>query len=161
MHYVIRQQGRVSIFIGWMLIVMGILANIVFVVLAIALANALFLVFMPITAMLFIGGAINLRMGRRARLEIQPDQFIWCGFTGAEKSLQWNMVRQIHVPPQGSRRETAAVAELYDGNLIEIQALWKSPTTPSSYLGAPPQYNEEQHALIEGHKAYLARHGIF
>lgn len=157
MNHIVRSQGKVSIVVGWGLIAMGVLALACFVVLAIVLRDSMYLIFLFAPVLLFAGGWLNLWMGRRARLEIQPDQFIWCGFFGAPKSLPWQAVRQIYVPPLGSRRRLAALAQLNDGAVVEIEALWESPTSPGNLLSGP-QHEVAQHALIEGHKAYLARH---
>lgn len=159
MNQIVRRQGKVSVVVGWVLIAMGVLALACFMILAIAMRESMFLIFLFAPVLLSAGGWLNLWMGRRARLEIQPDQFIWCGFLGAAKSLPWQAVRQIHVPPPGSRRRLAALAQLHDGAVVEIEALWESPTSPGNLL-AEPQLGTAQRALIEGHQAYLARHGI-
>ncbi|MGO1770112.1 MAG: hypothetical protein ACTHZX_09170 [Microbacterium sp.] len=151
----IRREGKVSIGIGWMLIGMGIAAAIAVVILGFVVSPNLFLfLFAPV--LLFLGGGINLWMGSRARLEITQDGFIWCGFVGRARSLAWRDVRQILLPPPGSRPRLAAVALLHNGQHVEIEALWLSPTSPARFLSTP-DHRETQRELIDGHRAYLAR----
>lgn len=155
MHMIIRREGNISTFIAWMLACMGVLAIIVVVILAI-FADPMLLVFLFGPVLLFIGAWVNYHLGSRARLEITPERFIWCGFTGRPRSIEWRHVNRILIPPHGVRPRLAAVARLRDGRHVEIDALWLSPTSPGNYL-IRPDHREAQHALIEGHKAFLAR----
>lgn len=155
MQYVVRGSGRASLIVGWVLIAMIIPAIVVPVIVAMVTRQPMVLIFLIGSVALFAGGGVNLWIGRRARLEIQPDQFIWCGFYGPPKSLPWHTVRQILLPPRGSRRRLAAIAALHDGTFVEIESLWESPMAPGNLL-AGPDHSQAQHALIEGHKAYLA-----
>ncbi|GAB3474420.1 hypothetical protein [Nocardiopsis coralliicola] len=151
----IRGSGRVSLFVGWMLVGMGAAALVAVVILAFAVEPWL-LSFLFAPVLLFLGGGINLWVGRRARLEVRPDGFLWCGFVGRPRSLAWRDVRQILVPPAGARRRLAAVALLYDGRYVDIEALWQSPTSPAALAGAG-DHRQVQQLLIDGHRAYLAR----
>lgn len=151
-----RASGRVSLVVGWMLIGMGVAALVAVVILGFVVEPWLFsFLFAPV--LLFVGGGINLWMGRRARLEIHPDGFLWCGFLGSPRSLGWRDVRQILLPPPGARRRLAAIALLYDGRYVDIDALWQSPTSPVNLAGAV-DHRQAQQLLIDGHRTYLA-HG--
>lgn len=152
---VIRGTGRVSIVVGWALAAMGIVAILVFVVLAFVVAPWM-LIFLFAPVLLFIGAGINLWMGYRTRLEILPDRFIWCGAVGKENSLAWRDIRQILIPPPNSRPRLAAIAQLHDGRYVEIEALWLSRTSPISLAGAP-DHSRARQLLIDGHRAHLAR----
>lgn len=152
----IRTTGRVSLGIGWMLIGMGAAALVAVIILGFVLEPWLFsFLFAPV--LLFLGGGVNLWIGRRARLEVGSDGFLWCGFFGRPRSLSWRDVRQILLPPQGAPRRLAAVAQLYDGQYVEVDALWQSPTSPAALTGGV-DHRQAQQLLIEGHRAYLV-HG--
>lgn len=154
MSQVLRGTGRVSIVVGWLLIVLGVVALVAVVVLGLVLEPWIFsFLFAP--ALLFAGGGLNLWMGRRARLEIRPDGVVWCGFVGGARFLPWSQVHQILLPPPGARRRLAAVALLNDGRYVDIDALWLSPTSPATLLGTP-DHREAQRLLIDGHRAFLA-----
>ena len=155
MHRVIRREGNISKFIGWMLVVMAILAFITVILLAI-FADPILLIFLFGPVILLIGAWVNFHMGARARLEITPEEFIWCGFTGRPRRIAWRDLDRILIPAPGSRYRLAAAARLRDGRIVEIDSLWLSPTKPANIL-APPDHTEAQQALIDGHKAYLAR----
>lgn len=155
MHRVIRREGNISKFIGWMLVVMAILAFITVILLAI-FADPILLIFLFGPVILLIGAWVNFHMGARARLEITPEEFIWCGFTGRPRRIAWRDLDRILIPAPGSRYRLAAAARLRDGRIVEIDSLWLSPTNPANIL-APPDRTEAQQALIDGHKAYLAR----
>ena len=71
MHRVIRLEGNISKFIGWMLVVMAILAFITVILLAI-FADPILLIFLFGPVILLIGAWVNFHMGARARLEITP-----------------------------------------------------------------------------------------
>lgn len=156
MHQVIRSSGRVSTVTGWLLISVAAVATVVFLVLPIALGETWLLTFLFAPVMLVAGGFLNLWMGRRARLEIQADRFIWCGFVSSPHSLEWHDVWQILMPPPNASRRLAAVAQLQDGRFVEVRALWQSPTSPFALLSTP-DFSRAQRALVDGHRAYLAR----
>ncbi|UVI34887.1 hypothetical protein [Brevibacterium spongiae] len=154
MNTVIRREGNISKFIGWMLVVMAGLVFITLIVIAIVGDPvALFFLFGPV--ILLIGAWVNFHMGSRARLEITPDEFVWCGFTGRARRIAWRDLDRILIPASGLRPRLAAAARLRDGRIIEVEALWISPTNPANIL-SPPDHTEAQRALIDGHKAYLA-----
>lgn len=155
MNTIIRAHGRISIGIAWMLTCMGVLAIIAVIVLSL-LIESWMIVFLFGPVLLFIGAGVNFWMGTRARLKITPEHFIWAGFVGRPRTIDWQDVDRILVPAPGSRRRLAAVARLRDGRFVEIDALWQSPTTPSTHLSAP-DHSRAQRALIDGHLAYLAR----
>lgn len=155
MNTTIRAHGRVSQFIGWMLTGMGILFLVAVIVLGAVLSGRM-LVFIFAPVLLFIGAGVNFWLGSRARLEITPDSFIWCGFVGRARRLAWRDVDRILIPAPGSRPRLAAVARLRDGSFAEIEALWQSPTSPATYLGQA-DHRRAQQALIAGHQAYLFR----
>ena len=155
MNRVIRRGGNISKFIGWMLVVMAILAFITVILLAI-FADPILLIFLFGPVILLIGAWVNFHMGARARLEITPEEFIWCGFTGRPRRIAWRDLDRILIPAPGSRYRLAAAARLRDGRIVEIDSLWLSPTNPANIL-APPDHTAAQQALIDGHKAYLAR----
>lgn len=151
---VIRAHGQVSKFIGWMLACMGILAFAAVIILSL-LVEGWMIVFLFAPVLLFIGAGINFWMGARARLEITPERFLWCGFVGRPRSIAWRDLNRILVPPPGSRPRLAAIARLRDGRYVEIDALWKSPTSPTAHLSAP-DHRRAQQALIDGHRAFLS-----
>lgn len=151
----IRREGDVSGVVGWGLIGMGAVALVAVVVLGIVVAPWL-LSFLFAPALLFAGGALNLWMGRRARLEVGDEGFVWCGFVGKPRSLAWRDVRQILPPPPGARSRLAAVAWLNDGRYADVDALWLSPTSPATLFGRI-DHRAAQQLLIDGHRAYLAR----
>ena len=155
MHRVIRREGNISKFIGWMLVVMAMLAFITVIISAI-FADPILLIFLFGPVILLIGAWVNFHMGSRARLEITPEEFIWCGFSGRPRRIAWRDLDRILIPAPGSRYRLAAAARLRDGRIVEIDSLWLSPTNPANLL-APPDHTEAQRALIDGHKAYLAR----
>lgn len=152
---VIRGSGRASILVGWVLIALGAAAVVVFVILSFTIAPWM-LVFLFGPLMLFAGGGINLWMGFRSRLEIRPDRFIWGGSIGSTRVIAWRDVREILLPPLGSRPRLAAIARLRDGRCVEIEALWMSRTSPALALGGAPDHSRAQQALIDGHRTYLA-----
>jgi len=154
-HYIVRGSGRISLIVGWVTIALMIPAIVVPVIVAMVTRQPMVLIFLISSIPLFIGGGVNLWIGKRTRLEIQPDQFIWCGFYGPPKSLPWHTVRQILLPPRGSHRRLAAIAALHDGTFVEIESLWESPMAPRNLL-VGHDHSQAQHALIEGHKAFLA-----
>lgn len=155
MNATIRAHGRVSLFVGWMLAGMGILFLATVIVLSVVIDGKMLLfVFAPV--LLFIGAGVNFWLGYRARLELTPDQFLWCGAVGRARSIAWRDVHRILVPPPGSRPRLAAIARLRDGSFTEITALWKSPTWPATYRGQP-DHSRAQQTLIAGHIAYLNR----
>ncbi|WP_152348207.1 hypothetical protein [Brevibacterium sp. CFH 10365] len=155
MNRVIRCEGNISTFIGWMLVVMAVLAFATVIVLAI-LAEPMLLIFLFGPVILLIGAWVNFHMGSRARLEITPEEFIWCGFTGRPHRIAWRDLDRILIPVPGSRPRLAAAARLRTGAVVEIEALWLSPTNPANLLSAP-DHSQAQRALIDGHQAYLAR----
>lgn len=155
MNAIIRSEGRVSKFVGWMLTCMGVLAFVAVIILSV-LVEGWMIVFLFAPVLLFLGAGINFWMGARARLEITPDHFVWCGFVGRSRMISWHDVDRILVPAPGSRPRLAAVARLRDGRFVEIEALWQSPTNPVNYLSAP-DHRRAQQALIDGHRAYLSR----
>ncbi|MCU4297750.1 hypothetical protein D3I60_11790 [Brevibacterium permense] len=155
MHRVIRREGNISTFIGWMLVVMAILAFITVILLAI-FAEPAFLIFLFAPVLALIGAWVNFHLDTRARLEITPEEFIWCGFTGRPHRIAWRDLDRILLPAPGSRYRLAAAVRLRDGRIVEIDSLWLSPTNPANVL-SPPDHTEAQRALIDGHKAYLAR----
>ncbi|MGJ5725596.1 DUF3784 domain-containing protein [Brevibacterium sp. H602] len=155
MNRVIRREGNISKFIGWMLVLMAILAFITVIILAI-FAEPFFLIFLFAPVIALIGAWVNFHLGARARLEITPEEFIWCGFTGRPHRIAWRDLDRILLPAPGSRYRLAAAARLRDGRIVEIDSLWLSPTNPANLL-SPPDHTEAQRALIDGHKAYLAR----
>ncbi|MGM0699049.1 MAG: hypothetical protein ACQEVD_09395 [Actinomycetota bacterium] len=155
MNRVIRREGNISTFIGWMLVVMAILAFITVILLAI-FAEPFFLIFLFTPVIALIGAWVNFHLGARARLEITPEEFIWCGFTGRPHRIAWRDLDRILLPVPGSRYRLAAAARLRDGRIVEIDSLWLSPTNPANIL-SPPDHTEAQRALFDGHKAYLAR----
>ncbi|MCD1285894.1 MULTISPECIES: hypothetical protein [unclassified Brevibacterium] len=155
MNTIIRRDGNISTFVAWMLACMGVLAIIVLVILAI-FADPMLLIFLFGPVLLFIGAWVNYHLGSRSRLEITPERFIWCGSIGRPRSIEWQHVDRILIPPRGARPRLAAVARLRNGQHVEIDALWLSPTSPANLL-TTPDHREAQHALIEGHKAFLAR----
>lgn len=155
MNRVIRREGNISKFIGWMLVVMAILAFITVIILAI-FAEPFFLIFLFAPVIALIGAWVNFHLGARARLEITPEEFIWCGFTGRPHRIAWRDLDRILLPAPGSSYRLAAAARLRDGRIVEIDSLWLSPTNPANLL-SPPDHTEAQRALIDGHKAYLAR----
>lgn len=153
MTQVVRGTGNI-LFVGWMLIGMGAVAVVVLTVLSFTVAHwIVFFLLAPL--LMLVGGGINLRMGYRARLEVRPDRFIWCGTVGREFTVFWRDVWQIVLPAPGSRPRLAALAQMRDGSAVEIEALW----FPQASLGAvlsPPDHSRAQQALIDGHRAYLA-----
>lgn len=158
MQLVIRRSGKVSIFIGWMLSVMGVLAIATIVILAIVLELPWMLYLLFAILILVVGAAVNFWIGYRARLEVTPEVVRWCGFVGRAHELPWRNVRMIHMPAPGSPGRLAAVAELLDGRIVEIFALWTSPTSPAR-LSGPPDLSRERQVLVQAHQAFLARAG--
>ncbi|HJE78122.1 MAG TPA: hypothetical protein K8V74_09280 [Brevibacterium epidermidis] len=154
MNRVIRREGNISKVIGWMLVVMAIIAFITVILLAI-FAEPVLLIFLFGPVILLIGAWVNFHLGARARLEITPEEFIWCGFTGRPRRIAWRELDRILIPAPDSRYRLAAAARLRDGRIVEIDSLWLSPTNPANML-TPPDHTEAQRALIDGHKAYLA-----
>lgn len=157
MNTVIRREGNISKFIGWMLVVMAVLAFIAVIVLAFVI-DPFILIFLFAPVILLIGAWVNFHMGARARLEITPDEFIWCGFTGRPRRIAWRDLDRILIPAPGSRPRLAAATRLRNGAIVEIDALWRSPTNPANMLTAP-DHSRAQRALIEGHQAFLNRGG--
>ena len=155
MNTVIRREGNISKFVGWMLVVMAILAFITLIVIAVV-GDPVALIFLFGPVILLIGAWVNFHMGARARLEITPEEFIWCGFTGRPRRIAWRDLDRILLPAPGSRYRLAAAARLRNGRIVEVDSLWLSPTNPANVL-TPPDHSEAQRALIDGHKAYLAR----
>lgn len=155
MNNVIRREGNISKFVGWMLVVMAVLAFITVIALAV-FVDPMLLIFLFGPVILLIGAWVNFHMGSRARLEITPEEFIWCGFTGSARHIAWRDLDRILIPAPGSRPRLAAAARLRDGRIIEIEALWLSPTNPANLLNAP-DHSEAQRALIQGHQAFLSR----
>lgn len=154
MHALIRGHGKPAIVVGWILVCGGILASVGAVIVAIT-GETWFLFFLINCAMLIVGGWLLIHMGRKSRLEITPEGFIWSGPFGRPQSMSWSQVHRILLPPPGSARRLAAVAWLWDGRYVEIWALWISPTWPTRVFGA--DHRRAQQMLIEGHKAYLAQ----
>lgn len=155
MHTVIRREGRISFFVGWMLVVMAVLALVTFLILAFAI-DSMFSIFLFAPVLLLAGAGVNFWMGSRARLEITPEEFIWCGFVGDARRIAWRDLDRILLPTPSSRPRLAAAARLKNGSVVEIDALWVSPTNPASLLSAP-DLSRARRALIDGHRAYLAR----
>ena len=140
----ISRFGRVSLVVGWMLIGVGVAALVAVVILGFVVEPWLFSIPLS-TGPAVRRWGINLWMGRRARLEIDPDGFLWCGFLGSPRSLGWRDVRrQILLPPPGARRRLAAIALLYDGRYVDIDALWQSPTSPVNLDGAVDHRQTQQ-----------------
>lgn len=155
MNTIIRTHGVVSLVVGWMLTGMGILAIATVIILSVFVEDWM-IIFLFGPVLLFIGAAVNFWMGSRARLEITPDRFIWCGFIGRARSIAWHDVHRIVRPPPGSPPRLAAVAHLRDGSFVEVTALWKSPSWPTTYL-SHQDHGRAQQALIDGHIAHLNR----
>ena len=154
MNTIIRREGRVSVVVGWMLVVMAFLALVTFIVLAIVI-DAMFLIFLFAPVLLLLGAGESFWLGSGARLEITPDSFIWCSFVGRARSIAWQDLDRVLVPPPGSRPRLVAAARLKDGSIVEIDAVWSSPTSPANLFGTP-DHSPAQRALIDGHRAYLA-----
>jgi hypothetical protein len=155
MHTIIRREGKISTGVGWMLTVMAVLAFITVIVLTFVIDTwLLYLLFAPV--ILLIGAGVNFWMGARARLEITPEEFIWCGFVGSARRIAWRDLDRILIPAPGSRRRLAAAARLKDGSIVEIDAKWISPTSPANLLSVP-NHSEAQRALVNGHKAFLSQ----
>ncbi|WP_210602672.1 hypothetical protein [Brevibacterium oceani] len=154
MNTIIRREGKVSIAVGWMLVVMALLAVIVAIVLAFVI-NTWFLLILFGSLILLIGAGVNFRRGSRARLEITPEEFIWCGFVGRAHRIGWRDLDRILLPAPGSRPRLVAAARLRDGSIVEINALWVSPTNPAN-LFSPPDLSQERRTLVDGHRAFLS-----
>ncbi|WP_166972747.1 hypothetical protein [Brevibacterium atlanticum] len=149
----IRRQGKVSIAVGCMLVVMAALAVIVAIVLAFVIDTRFLLVLFG-SLILLTGAGVNFWMGSRARLEIAPERFIWCGFVGRAHRIAWRDLDRILLPAPGSRPRLVAAARLRDGSVVEINALWVSPTNPANLFSAP-DLSHERRVLIDGHRAFL------
>lgn len=151
----IRGAGsRVNLVIGPLVMLIGIGAGITAIILTIVLGAAGFLALFIPAALALAGGAFVLRGALRSRLQIDADGFTWCGFLGAERSLRWEQLHRLLPPPSGSSR-TVAIAELRDRSRIEVRALWESPTSPASLLGAA-DHSTAQNALLAAHREWLA-----
>ena len=79
--------ARVNVVVGPMVMLIGLAAGSAAAVLAVVMEAPAFLaLFIP--AAMGIGAGLFLVWGaRRARLEIRPDGFTWCGFLGAAQLL--------------------------------------------------------------------------
>lgn len=126
MNTIIRTHGVVSLVVGWMLTGMGILAIATVIILSVFVEDWM-IIFLFGPVLLFIGAAVNFWMGSRARLEITPDRFIWCGFIGRARSIAWHDVHRIvrprqvhpHVWPRSRTSETAVSSRSQpSGNLL-------------------------------------------
>lgn len=126
---VLRTAGRINIGIGWMLVGMGCLGAVGLVIVGILVDSLVFI---------FLFGPLVL-------------------FAGAPKSLEWHEVHRILLPPPGSPRRLAALAQLRDGRVVEIMALWDSKTNPVALLDELVDHRRAQKILIDGRRAYLAR----
>lgn len=158
MQQIIRSPGaKVNFVVGPMVLVIGVGAAVTAVVLSVVLDAPGFLALFIPAALAFAGGALILWMARRARLEITEAGFTWCGFFAAEQSLHWSQVYQILPPPPGASR-VAAVARLRDGSMVEVRAVWASPTSPVALLGGS-DHSAECGALITAHKQWLGHQG--
>lgn len=140
--------------VGPMVMLIGVGAAITGVVLAVVLEVPLFLLFVALGAAVVTAGFLVQRMGRRARLEFTADGFTWCGFLGSERSLRWEQVHRILPPPPGAPR-VAALAQLRDGSVQEVRAVWESGTSPSVLAGGS-DHAPARAALITAHQAWLA-----
>lgn len=154
MNAVIRREGKISFVIGWMLTIMAALALIAVILLAV-LGDTMFLIFLFGPLLLLIGAGVNFWLGSRARLEITPDEFIWCGFVGRARRISWRELDRILIPAPGSRPRLVAAARLKNGAVVEVDALWLSPTNPANMLSAP-DHSQARRTLIDGHRAFLA-----
>lgn len=155
MQRTIRSAGsRVNLVIGPMVMLIGVGAAITAVVLAIALEAPAFLALFVPAVLALGGGAFILWGAHRSRLRIDGRGFSWCGFVGREQSVRWEQLHQLLPPPPDATR-TAAIAQLRDGDRVEVRALWKSATSPASLLGGS-DHSEAQNALLAAHRAWLA-----
>ncbi|WP_166823582.1 hypothetical protein [Brevibacterium limosum] len=155
MNGVIKGDGKASIVVGWMLTVMALLALVTVIVLTFVI-ETWFLVFLFGPVVLLLGAWVNFHMGSRARLEITPEEFIWCGFMGRPHRIAWRDLDRVLIPAPGSRPRLPAAARLTTGAVVEIEALWLSPTSLANLLSSA-DHSQAQRALIDGHQAYLAR----
>lgn len=158
MQQTIRGTGsRVNVVVvGPMVILLGVGAGITAIVLSIVLQNPAYLgLFFP--AVLALGGGAFVMWGaRRSRLQVDEHGATWSGFVGAKQSLRWDQVHRLLPPPAGTSR-TVAIAQLRDGSRLEVRALWESPTSPGSLMGAT-DHSEAQNALLAAHRGWLAAH---
>lgn len=156
MQRTIHSSGaKINAVVGPMVMVIGVGAAVAGIVLSIVIGTPGFLAFFIPAALAIGGGLLIIRMSRRAGLRIEDEGFRWCGFFGPEQSLAWHQVQQIFPPPPGSRR-VAALAQLRDGSVRQIDAVWQSPTSPVTLLGDGGD-REALHALIAGHQDWLSR----
>ena len=157
MHEVMRTaSSKVNVVVGPFVMLMGVLAAIAAVALSI-LAETVWFLALFIPAALALGGGLFILWGaRRSRLEITPQQLIWCGFIGSEKRLDWAQIAQISPPPAGSSHRVAAIAHLVSGQATEIRALWESSTSPGPLAGVS-DHSRALHLMIQGHQAFLAQ----
>lgn len=155
MHRIIRSAGaKANFFVGPLVMLIGFGAAITAVVLSIALETPGFLILLLPGAMGIGAGLFLLRMARRARLEIDERGITWCGFAGREHSLRWDQLHRIWAPPPGANPRLVALAQLRDGAVVEIRAIWASPTSPVALLGAS-NHEEEFQALVQAHQHWL------
>ncbi|MFW6600285.1 hypothetical protein ACQBAU_09740 [Propionibacteriaceae bacterium Y2011] len=156
MSQVIRSSGaKVNFVVGPMVMVIGVGALVTAVVLSVVMETPGFLALLIPAALALGGGAFIVWMARRARLQIDAEGFTWCGFFGPEQSLGWARVHRLLPPPPGAKR-MAALAQLRDNSVVEVRALWQSPTSPLTLLGAT-DHRAEFEALVTAHRAWLAR----
>lgn len=140
---------------GPMVVVIGVATAIAAIVLSIVLETAWFLVLFIPALLALGGGGFIIWFSRRSRLEVTPAELVWCGALGAERRLAWERIDRITPAPAGAPPRLAALAQLTDGSVEEIRALWTSPTAPTSVLGGL-DHSEQVALMIRGHRAHLA-----
>lgn len=77
---------------------------------------------------------------------------------GQVRSVPWEQVREVVVPPEGDRRHCVQLV-LRGGEVIPITPLAQLQNSKTHADRATPGYLRSGEALISAHRAWLARSG--